>query len=103
ADGAFVAAPDAYATIARALVLCDWRDEDDGVYVGDSQLFEHFIDTHDDRGNEVPGGRPSGLHFPLKAGLPTWARPLAAQTGMYEGRKIIVVLAWDDPLDAVMT
>lgn len=108
AAGVFVEAPADWASMARALVMCDYEDRDGRTYVADSKLLEHFVDTHDDQGNLVPGGRASGLHFPLKSGMPN-VRPLVVMTGMESGpgmmqpEKVISVLKWDDPLDAVMT
>lgn len=103
ANGEFIEAPEDWARLARALVLCDYRDEGERVYVLDSVLHEHFIDSHDDAGNKVPGGRSSNLHFPLKPGLSSWARAKSVMTGRLDGTKIISVLEWDDPLDNVLT
>lgn len=89
ANGAFVEAPDAYTRIARALVCCDYDDRDGHVYVGSSQLHQHA----------EPG---SLIHFPLKAGVVTM-RAKRVITGLLNGVKLITVLEWDDPLDAVIT
>lgn len=100
--GELVVAPANWATIARALVLCDYEDKDGHTYVAGVQLYEHLVDTHDRDGREVPGGRPSHLHFPLKSGMPP-IRASKVQTGTMDGHRMVTVLAWDDPLNAVVT
>lgn len=100
--GALEDAPADFAKLARALVCCDYEDRDGQTYIAGAKLLEHFVDTHDDKGNEVPNGRPSGLHFPLKAGMPP-VRALEVMTGKMQGELVVSVLKWDDPLDAVLT
>lgn len=101
-DDEYTTAPENFAEIARALVLCDYDDVGEHTYVAGAQLYERFVDTHDDQGNEVPEGRVTNLIFPLKKGMPP-VRPLRVETGKQDGKKIIAVLEWDDPLNAVMT
>ncbi len=107
ANGAFVSAPEAYALLARALVCCDYEDREGHSYVAGILMLEEIVDTHglnsEGKMVKVPGGRRTGIHPPLKAGLPTWARAKRVLTGVFEGKKVVSVLQWDDPLDQVVT
>lgn len=88
--GDFVPAPEDYARLARALVLSDWQDRDGHTYVADSLLLASLDEA-------------GWLHPSVSSGLPRWARPARALTGRFQGQRVVSVLEWDDPLDAVMT
>lgn len=89
--------------LLRRLALMDYNERDGRAYAGDVALYaDEFIDTHDSEGNVIEGGRPSGLHFPLKAPLAP-VRATHIMLGTMDGKSMCIVNRWDDPLDNVMT
>lgn len=98
----FIPAPEDFSRLAYALVLCDYEDVGERTYIDGCPLYEHFIDTHDEDGNEIPSGRDSGLFFPIKSGMPA-IRAAKVITGKMNGENIVVVMEWGDPLNEIMT
>lgn len=83
--------------LARDLAFLRFESEVDSnnidhVYTaGGVALLAHFVDSYDDSGREVPGGRDSGLHFPVLARgpLPQATRFL---TGTMRGQRVVSIL-----------
>jgi len=55
-------------------------------------LLAQFVDSHDDKGNAVEGGRPSGLHFHvLDSGGPL---PSGTEfmSGVMNGKRVVSIV-----------
>jgi len=76
------------------------RDTESGrLSVNGALLLSHFVDSHDDNGVAVDGGRPSGLHFPVIAPLDEYGQPefpLSIGTtflsGKLDGKPVVSIL-----------
>ena len=89
--------PAGYQPIAAAIASGRFEQDGDGnVLLNGARVLVHFRDSHDAGGNEIEGGRPSGLHFPLRTrdindlrrnGIGT-----NFMTGKLDGQSVISVL-----------